>query len=829
MSKFHACQVPQKKKGRILTADIPQELRPGFETAQALLNAHADRALLLDREGVILALNRTAAEALGSEAEALVGRNAFDLFIPETAKRRREYHDKVVRSGRPLRYEDQREARWLENHLHPVMGLGGQVVGVAVFSRDVTEIKQTEAELRSHRDRLEELVAERTAALEGANERLREEVSRRSLVEERLRTLADQSPFGLTLLRPDQTFAYLNPKFTEVFGYTIEDIPDKPTWFLKAYPEETYRREVVETWNRDSTRVAASSETVSRTFKVRCKDRGDKTILFRNVSLKDGMQLMTYEDVTLQTAAEKALRESEERYRRLYEESKRGEELYRTLIDSSPDAIVIHDLEGRVKYVCPVFTRIFGWTLEELEGKRIPFVPASEREGTMGVIRALFETGTACQGYETKRYTKDGRLIDISVSASRYHDHEGRPAGMLVTLRDISTRKALEAQLFQAHKMEAIGTLAGGVAHDFNNILQAITGFAQLLMMGKDPGDPDYPKIQAIEQAARKAGDLTRQLLVFSRKVEAKLRPLDLNHEVEQAQRLLERTIPKMIGIELHLSGDLGIINGDPVQIEQVMMNLAVNARDAMPDGGRLIFRTERVVLDEGISMTQPGAVPGEYVRLSISDTGHGMAPNVLEHIFEPFYTTKEAGKGTGLGLAMVYGIVKGHGGHIKCSSRVGEGTVFDLYFPIFQMEVSRPREERPEEVIHRGSETILLVDDEESLLDIGKETLKRQGYDVLTANSGEAAIEAYDGEGKTVDLVILDLNMPGMGGLKCLAALRDMNPRARVIIASGYLADDQLRESVRFGASAFVAKPYKLSDLLKAIREVLDRVRPSP
>jgi two-component system cell cycle sensor histidine kinase/response regulator CckA len=812
-----------------LTADIPQELRPGFEMAQALLNAHADRALLLDREGIILALNLTAAEALGSEGEALVGRNAFDLFTPETAMQRKRYHDEAVRSGKPLRYEDQREARRLENHLHPVMGLGGQVVGVAVFSRDVTEIKQTEEELRRHRDRLEELVAARTEALERANERLREEVSRRSLVEERLRTLADQSPFGLTLLRPDKTFTYINPKFTEVFGYTIEDIPDKPTWFLKAYPDETYRREVVETWNRDSTQVAASGETVSRTFRVRCKDGGDKTILFRNVSLKDGMQVMTYEDVTLQTAADKALRESDERYRRLYEESKRGEALYRTLIDSSPDAIVICDLEGRVKYVSPVFTRIFSWTLEELEGKRIPFVPAPERAGTMGLIRALFDTGTVCQGYETKCCTKDGRLIDISVSASRYQDHEGRAAGMLVTLRDISRRKALEAQLFQAHKMEAIGTLAGGVAHDFNNILQAITGFAQLLMMGKEPGEPDYPKIQAIEQAARKAGELTRQLLVFSRKVEAMLRPLDLNHEVAQVQRLLERTIPKMIGIELHLSKDLGIINGDPVQIEQVIMNLAVNARDAMPDGGRLTLRTEKVVLGEGFSMTHPEAVPGEYVLLSICDTGHGMAPNVLEHIFEPFYTTKEAGKGTGLGLAMVYGIVKGHGGHINCSSRVGEGTVFDLYFPVLQMEVGRPREEKSEEAIPRGSETILLVDDEESLLDIGKEMLKRHGYHVLTANSGEAAIDAYDREGKTVDLVILDLNMPGMGGLKCLAALRDMNPRSRVIIASGYLADDQLRASVRFGASAFVAKPYKLSDLLRAVREGLDRVPPLP
>jgi len=304
------------------------------------------------------------------------------------------------------------------------------------------------------------------------------------------------------------------------------------------------------------------------------------------------------------------------------------------------------------------------------------------------------------------------------------------------------------------------------------------------------PG-PDLGRLWEIEKAAKKAGELTRQLLTFSRRVESRLRPVDLNREVLEVQKLLERTIPKMIDIELHLQEGLKVINADPAQMEQVMLNLAVNARDAMPEGGKLVIETENVVLDEAYCKTHLGAVKGEYVLLCLSDTGHGMDKETLAHIFEPFYTTKETGKGTGLGLAMVYGIVKSHGGYIMCYSEPGEGTTFKIYFPAVESQgvAHRPRREE-ETAFPGGNETILLVDDEDTLRDLGKEMLERFGYTVLQAENGESALRVYERNQREISLVILDLIMPGMGGRKCLEELMRINPQVNVVVASGYSAN---------------------------------------
>ncbi|MBW2170103.1 MAG: response regulator, partial [Deltaproteobacteria bacterium] len=328
-----------------------------------------------------------------------------------------------------------------------------------------------------------------------------------------------------------------------------------------------------------------------------------------------------------------------------------------------------------------------------------------------------------------------------------------------------------------------------------------------------------------IEKSVERGVDLIQGLLVFGRKVESNLRPVELNHEIEQISRLLERTIPKMINIELYLSEDLKTVNADPVQIEQIMMNLSVNARDAMPDGGKLIFETENVVLGEEYCKTHLETTPGEYVLLSILDTGYGMDEEMLEHIFEPFFTTKETGKGTGLGLAMVYGIVKGHGGNITCYSNPGEGTTFKIYFPVLEAEgKGKGVERKVEEEIPGGSEKILLVDDEETILDIVRNMLARSGYTVITAKSGEEAIEVYRAEKEDIDLVILDVNMPGMGGHKCLKELLEIDPEVKVVIATGYTATGKVKETLESGASGFIGKPYRLEEILKKIREVLDK-----
>ncbi|MBW2647050.1 MAG: response regulator [Deltaproteobacteria bacterium] len=395
---------------------------------------------------------------------------------------------------------------------------------------------------------------------------------------------------------------------------------------------------------------------------------------------------------------------------------------------------------------------------------------------------------------------------------------------LLETFLDIRERKKLEAQLLQAQKMEAVGTLAGGIAHDLNNILQAISGYAQLLMLKKNTNDRDYNMLGAIGRSTQRAAELTTQLLTFSRKVESKLRPVDLNHEVAQVSKLLQRTIPKMISIETTLADDLKIINADPSQLEQIMMNLGVNAKDAMFDGGKLIFETENVTLDEQYCKAFK-IRPGNYALLSVSDTGFGMDQETVKHIFEPFFTTKERGKGTGLGLSMVYGIVKNHGGHIICYSEPGQGATFRIYFPVLEAESREQRaESREEEEIVGGSETILMVDDDEILLNLGQDMLKEYGYTIIPAETGEKAIELYKAQKDRIDLVILDIGMPGMGGHKCVRELFNIDPDIRIVIATGYAATGRVKELLDSGAKDYIGKPYQLKEMLKKVRGVLDK-----
>ncbi|MFC1886158.1 response regulator, partial [Thermodesulfobacteriota bacterium] len=360
-------------------------------------------------------------------------------------------------------------------------------------------------------------------------------------------------------------------------------------------------------------------------------------------------------------------------------------------------------------------------------------------------------------------------------------------------------------------------------SHDFNNILQVISGYTQILLMSKTKEDPEYEMLDTIENSVRMASDLTKRLLIFSRKVESELKPIDLNQLVVQVSKMLERTIPKMITIELHLTGNPKTINADTGQIEQILMNLGVNARDAMPDGGKLIFKTKNERLDENHWKNYLAPKTGEYVMLSVSDNGHGMDQEMLEHVFEPFFTTKEIGKGSGLGLAMVYGIVKSHNAHITCDSMPGEGTTFNIYFPIAETESKKSAAEDAIRLIRGGDETILLVDDDEKIRDLGEETLSRFGYKVFTADDGESALEFYKQKYDLVDLIILDLNMPGMGGAQCLKQLMQINPRSKVVIASGYALNAPTKEIIDYNAMGYVSKPYNLHHMLEVIRTVLN------
>ncbi len=390
-------------------------------------------------------------------------------------------------------------------------------------------------------------------------------------------------------------------------------------------------------------------------------------------------------------------------------------------------------------------------------------------------------------------------------------------------------RRRIEAQLRQAQKMEAVGTLAGGIAHDFNNLLQAIYGYTELLLLDKEETDSGYEELQGILLAAKRGAELTQQLLMFSRKTGSELSQLDLNSELQRTIKLLERTIPKMIEIEFLPAGDLKPVYADSAQIEQILLNLAVNAKDAMPDGGKLTLSTGNALLDDEFCRTRAGAQPGDYVSLTIADTGRGMDNATLEHIFEPFFTTKGLAVGTGLGLAMVYGIVKSHGGYIECTSEPARGTSFKIFLPAAGSypgpELDKPRQSTTP---IGGTETILLVDDENFIRDLGEQMLTKFGYRVLTSPDGETALELYRGRADEIDLIVLDLIMPGMGGRKCLDRLRELGLKTPVLIASGYPSDRSTRESMEAGAVGFVAKPFNLQRLLEAVRSALDNNHPT-
>ncbi len=510
-------------------------------------------------------------------------------------------------------------------------------------------------------------------------------------------------------------------------------------------------------------------------------------------------------------------------------ERKRVEEALRFTqftVDHAGDAVFWMGSNAQFIYVNEAACRSLGYSREELLSMTVhdidPNFPAEVWPDHWEEVK---QRGSFI--VESQYRTKPGGVYPVEITVN-YIEFEGKEYNCAFA-RDISERKKaeqdrdrLESQLLHAQKMEAIGTLAGGIAHDFNNLLQAVQGYAELLLLRRGEQEPGYRELKEISRAAIRGGELTQQMLTFSRREESKLRPIDLNREVLNVKELLQRTIPKMIDIELHLASKLKTINGDPGQIEQILMNLTVNAKDSMPEGGKLLIATENVLLDEEFCKTHLGAKPGEYILLAISDTGQGMSKETLEHIFEPFYTTKGVGEGTGLGLAMVYGIVKSHRGYITCYSEPGEGTTFKIYLPVIEQEGTLVASEETVTAVTGGTGTILLVDDEDFVRELGEQILLKFGYTAITAADGETALEVYRKEPERIDLIILDLIMPGIGGRRCLQELLEIDPHAKVLIASGYSPDGPTKEILQAGAKGFVRKPYEMRQLLAAVREVL-------
>ncbi len=499
------------------------------------------------------------------------------------------------------------------------------------------------------------------------------------------------------------------------------------------------------------------------------------------------------------------------------EEIERREEDLAFILEHNPSGIILVDAEtDKIDWANSNALRILKGSREEVNGQAHERFLSHERDLNVKKDRSGIDPNT----FESVLVALDGSETPVLKSTCRI-EYKGREH-FLHAFFDIAEYKELETQLMQAQKMGAIGTLAGGIAHDFNNLLQAILGYAQLILMTGELTEADRNSLYQIDKSARRGAELVKQLLTFSRKLDSRLRPLDLNEELEKVVRLLERTIPKSISLELSLGENIGKIDSDPVHLEQMVMNLALNARDAMPEGGRLVFASSRVLVDEEYRRRDLSMRPGAYVLLSVSDSGIGMDKKDLERIFEPFFTTKEIGKGTGLGLSMVYGIVKNHHGHITCSSAPGEGTTFNIYFPVSDGKEEEPVAAKQSTTeIRGGNETILLVDDEEAVLEIGTRALESFGYKVLTASDGEHALELFTND--DVELVILDLGMPGMGGERCLKELLRIDSNVRIVMASGHIDTDTVEKSLESGARGFIGKPYRLNEMLNIVRRILD------
>ncbi|MBF0529401.1 MAG: PAS domain S-box protein, partial [Deltaproteobacteria bacterium] len=438
--------------------------------------------------------------------------------------------------------------------------------------------------------------------------------------------------------------------------------------------------------------------------------------------------------------SEAAWRESEERFRLAFESANNG--------------ICLVDFDGRVLRANRQMTEIFGYTKEELERMTVNAIAHQDDLDKSPIVINDILAGKREGAVFEKRYIhKNGHVIWGQVSTALIRDQQEKPLYFISHVQDITQRvldekekEKLQAQLRQSQKIEAVGTLAGGIAHDFNNLLQAINGYTQIMLLDRSQNDPDYDKLQEILKAGQRAGQLVRQLLLFSRKVDTVKTPVDINNIFEQTRKMLERTIPKMIEIELHLGSRLWTVIADPVQLEQVLLNLGSNAADAMPDGGRIIMETENIILDDAYVRNHLEAIPGNYVLVTVTDTGHGIDKNIMEHIFDPFFTTKEIGKGTGLGLASVYCIVKSHGGYIHCYSEPSQGTTFKIYLPATE-KIDVGSDEITTATYQGGIETILLVDDEVQLRNFATLAFKRFGYQVVTAASGEEALEIYRGK----------------------------------------------------------------------------------
>jgi PAS domain S-box-containing protein len=640
----------------------------------------------------------------------------------------------------------------------------------------------------------------RSAERERADRALRES-------EAKFRALTDSAASAIFISQGD-IIVYANRQIDAITGYSAEEFIGRNFWDL-IHPDFL---DLVRT--RRAARLAGGAVPSRYEFKIHARDGAERWIDF-TASLFEYQGrpavLGTAFDITARKEAEAELR--------------RTNETLQTVIHTSPLPIVAVDSQGLVQLWNKAAEEIFGWTAAEVRGRPLPTIPDSDRESFLAHLHSELR-GEPYPPQQLRRLRKDGSLVDVSLWTAPLRDASGRIGGAMGIFEDITQRKRLEEQLRQSQKMEAIGGLAGGIAHDFNNLLGVIIGFSEIQLEQLGPADPTRKSIQEILKAAKRAATLTRQLLAFSRRQVLEPRVVDLNALVSEMQKLLLRLIGEDVQLVTAFDPHLGHVKVDPGQIDQVMMNLVVNARDAMPQGGKITIETRNIELDEAYGPTHAGAPSGRYVMLAVSDTGLGMDPETRARIFEPFFTTKE--RGTGLGLATVYGIVKQSGGYIWVYSEPANGTTFKIYFPRVDAPPSaEPLEARPAPLV--GSETILLVEDDDGLRELISAFLQTGGYVVLEAARAQHALELARRHAAPIHLLVTDVIMPDMNGRALAESLVAVRPEVEVLFMSGYTDDTIVRHGVLEQNVAFLQKPFSRDAFLRKVRETLDVRRSGP
>ena len=487
---------------------------------------------------------------------------------------------------------------------------------------------------------------------------------------------------------------------------------------------------------------------------------------------------------------------------------------FEVILGSMTEGILGITPEARIVYANPVGIALISVPEEKLLGSNfIEFFYETERQRIEEMLEAIDAKPQTIT--EESPVKLNGRQVALDILPINGDEHMA-----IVILNDVTEKKRMEARLLMAQKMEAIGTLAGGIAHDFNNLLMGIQANASLILSDIDATYSYYEELNDINRLVQSGSKLTRQLLAYARKGRYEVKPIDLNRLVEEISETFGRT-RKEITIHRELSENLFAIEADQGQIEQVLLNLCVNAADAMPGSGDLIIRTANLT-HEDMKGKLYDPKPGNYVSLSVTDTGTGMDEETMKRIFDPFFTTREMGRGTGLGLASVYGITKGHGGYIDVESKKGHGTTFSIYLPATEKQVRKAV--KTAEQILKGTETILLVDDEEMIRKVGQKLLERLGYQVLTATDGKDAIRVYEKNQDIIDMVILDMVMPNMGGGQAFDGLKEINPNVKVLLSSGYSIDGEATEILKRGCNGFIQKAFNMKELSEKIREVLEK-----